>query len=50
MKEALAEVGNFKIGGRFINRVRFVEVLCLEHCFIWLRDLDTEIIGAEEFC
>ena len=22
-------------------------VLCLEHCFIWLRDLDTKKIGTE---
>ena len=25
------------------------QVLCLEHCFIWLRDLDTNKIGAEVF-
>jgi hypothetical protein len=24
-------------------------MLCLEHCFIWLRDLDTKKIGAEVF-
>ena len=24
-------------------------MLCLEHCFIWLRDLDTKQIGAEVF-
>ena len=24
-------------------------VLCLEHCFIWLKDLDTKIIGVEVF-
>jgi hypothetical protein len=24
-------------------------VLCLEHCFIWLRGLDTKKIGAEVF-
>ena len=25
MKEALDEVGNFKVGGRIINKVRFVD-------------------------
>ena len=25
------------------------QVLCLEHCFIWLRDLDTKKIGVELF-
>ena len=25
------------------------QVLCLEHCFIWLRDLDTKKIGMEVF-
>ena len=25
MKEALAEVGDFKIGGRIINKVRFAD-------------------------
>jgi hypothetical protein len=25
------------------------QVLCLEHCFIWLRGLDTKKIGAEVF-
>jgi Reverse transcriptase (RNA-dependent DNA polymerase). len=25
MKEALAEVGDFKIGGRIINKIRFVD-------------------------
>ena len=25
------------------------QVLCLEHCFIWLRDLDTKKIGTEVF-
>ena len=24
-------------------------VRCLEHCFIWLRDLDTKKIGTEVF-
>ena len=24
-------------------------VLCLEHCFKWLRDLDTKKIGTEVF-
>ena len=24
-------------------------MLCLEHCFIWLRDLDTKEIGVEVF-
>ena len=24
-------------------------MLCLEHCFIWLRDLDTKKFGAEVF-
>ena len=28
---------------------KLVKVLCLEHCFIWLRDLDTKNIGAEVF-
>ena len=29
MKEALAEVGDFKIGGRIINEVRFVDDMAI---------------------
>ena len=29
MKEALAEVGDFKIGGRIINKVRFADVTAI---------------------
>ena len=29
MKEALAQVGNFKIGGRIINKARFVDAMAI---------------------
>jgi hypothetical protein len=32
-----------------LNSKEIGEVLYLEHCFIWLRDQDTNKIGAEVF-
>ena len=32
-----------------LNIEEIGEVLCLEHCLIWLRDLDTKKIGTEVF-
>ena len=32
-----------------IGQEEIGQVLCLEHCFIWLRDLDAKKIGTEVF-